>query len=84
LSGEIDYAASLEIGPAIARTAGDCGSAVSFDLGDVTLLDSEGIKMLLTAFATVDERDGHARITRCSECAKRTIKLARLDQILTM
>ena len=52
LSGEIDYAASLAIGPAIDRIASECDSELLFDLDRVTLIDSEGIKGSTRAIMT--------------------------------
>lgn len=82
LSGEVDYAASLDLTPTIDDIADSCESDLVFDLGDVTLLDSEGIKLLLKAFARMKEKHGQARIVRCSRIADRVIRLVGLDQVL--
>lgn len=42
LSGDLDYAASIELGPKLVDIIDRCGADLCFDLGGVTLLDSRG------------------------------------------
>lgn len=82
LSGEIDYAASLAIGPAIDRIASECGSDILFDLDRVTLIDSEGIKMILCAARLARMRSRRARVIRCSDRVSRVLRLAGVHDVL--
>lgn len=82
LSGEIDYAASLELNGLMEKFAADQVNELHFDLGDVTLIDSEGIKVLATALEQMRIKRGTAAITRCSGRALRIIKLAGMEEML--
>ena len=84
LSGELDFLATLELTPQLDDIARYCSGETLFDLEQVTLIDSEAIKMLLRAFALVINRRGLARVIRCSERACRIIKIAGADAIFGM
>jgi anti-anti-sigma factor len=75
LSGEIDYAASLAIGPELNRLVGR-GSDIHFDLDRVTLIDSEGIKMILDAARSAEMQNRRASVVRCSDRVDRILRLA--------
>jgi anti-anti-sigma factor len=81
LSGEIDYAASLAIGPKLDQIA-DHASGILFDLDRVTLIDSEGIKMILCATQTVRMKNRRAEIVRCNDRVDRILKLAGVHDCL--
>lgn len=83
LSGEIDYAASLKLMPLLDKLTHECECDLLFDLDEVTLIDSEGIKMLAQVFNRMYQKQRHARIVRCSERAVRIIKLAGMHELLT-
>ncbi len=82
LSGEIDYAASLALGPDLERIAQSCSVDLLFDLGQVTLLDSEGLKLLLGALERMRQKDCEARVTRCSKSAERVLRLSGMHELL--
>lgn len=84
LAGEIDYAASLELINKISEVSTETCSELQFDLTKVTLLDSEGIKVLLQTFDQMRSKNGKARIVNASEQAKRVVKLAGIEQILNL
>ena len=82
LSGEIDYAASLELTPKLDKVMEHCSGELLFDLGNVTLLDSEGLKVLLTALDRMRRKQGRARVIRCSKSAQRILQLTGLHELL--
>ena len=82
LSGDVDYAASLELVPQLTDIADSCDSDLVFDLSNVTLLDSEGIKALLAAQARMRAKNGHMRVVRCSRSAQRVLRLVGVDDML--
>ncbi len=82
LTGEVDYAASLEIHPKLRELTKDCPDELILDLNAVTFLDSEGVKLLISAFQWMDDRNGHARITKCSPCVERILKIVKLGALL--
>ena len=84
LAGEIDYAASLVMSRELDAAVASCGTAVVFDLQNVTLVDSEGIKLLLRAFRRASELSKRARVVRCSSAARRVIRLAGAERLLGM
>ena len=82
LAGDIDYAASLELAPELAEIVEDCDAELLFDLSEVTLIDSEGIKALMVAHAAMREKDGHVRVVNCSQAALRVLQLVGVDDML--
>jgi anti-sigma B factor antagonist len=76
LSGEIDYAASLELESVTHEVTSQCGSELLIDLGDVTFIDSEGIKTLINIFKLMQNKGGAARIVRSSPFVNKVLKLA--------
>lgn len=82
LSGEIDYAASLELHGLMSKFLADQVKELHFDLGDVTLIDSEGIKVLVKALEKMQMKRGSVAIIRCSGRAMRIIKLAGMEEML--
>lgn len=84
LSGEVDYAASIELNPTLGDIVDRCDKDLLFDLSDVTMIDSEGIKSLLMVIARMHDKHARARVVRCSRIADRVIRLIGLDQIMDM
>ena len=82
LSGEIDFAAALELTPKLEVIAQACEDELLFDLQEVTLIDSEGIKMLLALFDLVYEKGCTAYVVAASDCANRVIQMAGLSDVL--
>ncbi len=82
LSGEVDYAASIKLNNTLGDIADLCDKDLLLDLGDVTMIDSEGIKMLLMVLARMREKRARARVVRCSRIAGRVIRLIGLDQVM--
>lgn len=82
LSGDVDYAASLELAPKLADIADRCDTDLLIDLGKVTLIDSEGIKALMVACARMESKHGRLRVVNCSRMAERVLRLVGVDQVL--
>jgi anti-sigma B factor antagonist len=82
LSGEVDYAASLELLPQLADIINHCDSDLLFDLGGVTLIDSEGIKAILVARQGMRLKNREVRVVNCSHVAQRVLKLVGVDEAL--
>lgn len=82
LSGEVDYAASIELNRELLDIADRCDKDILFDLSDVTLIDSEGIKSLLMVLARMHDKKAQARVVRCSRIADRVIRLVGLDRVM--
>jgi len=82
LSGDVDYAASLELAPQLADIAEQCETELCLDLGAVTLIDSEGIKALMGAYATMRSKNGRVCVTNCSRQAYRVLHLVGADDML--
>lgn len=82
LSGEIDYAASLELAPQLIQIADECDVDLLLDLEDVSMIDSEGVKALLGAYARMRGKQGNMRVTKCSEIAQRVLHLIGVDEML--
>ncbi len=84
LTGEIDFAASLDIDPLLAKAVSECNDELLLDLENVTFIDSEGIKMLLHAFGELAEKKKRARIVKCSPRIRRVFKLAGVETLLNV
>ena len=83
LSGEIDFAASLELRPKIDEITRNCKGELLLDFSQVTFIDSEGIRTLMTLFRRIHEKSARARVVSCSPCVIRVMKLVGFDQLLT-
>jgi anti-anti-sigma factor len=82
LSGDVDYAASLELVPQLIDIADHCDKDLLIDLEGVTLIDSEGIKALLATCKRMRNKQGNARVVRCSPMAERVLRLVGVDEML--
>lgn len=82
LSGEMDFAASLQLTPKIAELTESDARELLFDLSDVTLIDSEGIKTLLIALDAMRKKSGQARIVGCSKAVKRILDLVGITDLI--
>jgi len=78
----VDYAASLELNTTLGNIVDRCDKDLLLDLGEVTMIDSEGIKMLLMVLARMREKRAHARVVKCSRIARRVIGLVGLDRVM--
>ena len=82
LTGEIDYASSLDLRPQLHELTANCCNNLLIDLNEVSFIDSEGIKTLIAMVSWMQERQGEARIVRCSPCVARVLKIVGLDYLL--
>lgn len=82
ISGEIDLAASVELGPQLMSIAQSGPGELRLDLSRVTLIDSEGVKMLLSVVDTARGAGRAARVTELSPCAERVIRIIGLGELL--
>ena len=82
LCGEIDYTASLELEPKLRDITRNCTTELLFDLSQVTLIDSEGIKLLLNARDRMIRRSGRFGIIKCSNIAQRVLTIAGVGFLL--
>jgi anti-anti-sigma factor len=82
LSGDVDYAASLELAPQLSEIVEECDTELVFDLSGVTLIDSEGIKALMAAHAGMRDKDAVMRVSNCSQSALRVLRMVGVDDML--
>ncbi len=82
LSGEIDYAASLQIGASLHELVSESDGELLLDLDDVTFLDSEGLKMLLALFDQARRMNRKPQIVGLSERVRRVTDLAGVSDAL--
>ena len=78
--GEIDMMSA----PVLALKLGeiDGGTAAVVDLGDVTFMDSSGLKVLLTAATRHTASGGSLVLRRPSEAVRRIVRLTKLEDVL--
>lgn len=82
LSGEIDFSASSQLCSQLQTVTRLYNRNVLLDMGAVTHIDSEGLKMLLGIAQQVKLNSGTTRIVNCSNIVRRILTLLGLDQIL--
>jgi len=82
ISGDIDLAAAIELGPQLLNIARSGPAELLIDLSEVTLIDSEGVKMLLSVVDTARGTGRLARVTQLSESAERVIRIIGLGEML--
>lgn len=82
LAGEIDYAASIGLAPELAEIVRKCDAELLLDLDEVTLIDSEGIKVLMAAYAAMRDKARCMRVVNCSKPALRVLHLVGVDDML--
>jgi anti-anti-sigma factor len=78
--GEIDLETSAELSAVLADL--DADSNVSLDLGDVTYIDSTGLRVLLTARDAATEAGGGLRVSATSSIVARLIEITGASDLL--
>jgi len=73
VSGEIDLETSAQFSSVLADLDG--GGHVRLDLGDVTYIDSTGLRVLLTARDAAAEAGGSLRVSATSSIVARLIEI---------
>ena len=73
VSGEIDLETSAQLSSVLADLDG--GGQVRLDLGDVTYIDSTGLRVLLTARDAAAEAGGSLRVSATSSIVARLIEI---------
>ena len=81
LWGEIDYAATLALAPVVNEIVDDSVCDLLFDLENVTLIDSEGIKMLLAVFERLRLQRRNGEVLRRSRQVDRIMTLAGVHEL---
>jgi anti-anti-sigma factor len=74
VSGEIDLDTNSEFGQAL--TGVPAVLRVDVDLGEVSYMDSAGLRSLLTARADVEQRGGRLRVVKASAIVSRLFEIA--------
>jgi anti-anti-sigma factor len=81
LWGEIDYAATLALAPVVDEIVEDSACDLLFDLENVTLIDSEGIKMLLAVLEQLRRQQRNGEVVRRSKQVDRIMTLAGVQEL---
>lgn len=82
LTGEIDYPATLDINPRLHELTQQCDNELTMDLKDVTYIDSEGIKTLLSVCLWMAEKNGRAIVINCSPPVQRVLRITGMEWIM--
>ncbi|MFI6641112.1 STAS domain-containing protein [Streptomyces sp. NPDC050504] len=80
--GEIDLLAATRIGPTFDSATGRASPAVVVDLNRVDFMDCSGLTLLVRARRRVVERDGTLNLVCARPPLLRTIRAARLTELL--
>jgi anti-anti-sigma factor len=80
VSGEIDLETSAELGAVLAGLDGD--GDVCLDLGEVTYIDSTGLRVLLTARDAAAAGGGNLRVSATSSIVARLIEITGSGELL--
>lgn len=80
--GELDMWTSVKLQEVFDTVQGDEHKLLELDLGEVTFLDSEGIKTLVGGHRSLKDRNVTLSITACSRCVARILTLSGVDGLL--
>ena len=80
VGGEIDLETSAQLRAVLAEL--DADSNISLDLGDVTYIDSTGLRVLLTARDAANEAGGDLRVSATSSIVSRLIEITGAAELL--
>jgi anti-anti-sigma factor len=84
LAGELDLSCEDPMHAEVARVMESCPRAVVIDLGDVTFIDSPGLRMLLD-LASTSRRDGfELTLIGADRQVRRSIRITGLDRLLPL
>jgi anti-anti-sigma factor len=78
--GEIDLETCAELSAALATLDGSRN--VSLDLGDVSYIDSTGLRVLLTARDAAEKAGGSLRVSTSSNIVARLIEITGANELL--
>jgi anti-anti-sigma factor len=78
--GEIDLETCVELSAALAALEGP--RSVSLNLGDVTYIDSTGLRVLLTARDAAEKAGGNLRVSTTSHIVARLIEITGANDLL--
>lgn len=82
LSGSVDLAAAVALGPKLEEITQQCGKELRFDLHGVTFMDSEGLKALIKAYKQMQAKSGCIKVISSSKCVYRLLELTGLVDLL--
>jgi anti-sigma B factor antagonist len=80
VSGEIDLESCVDLRAALATLDGS--GNVLLDLGDVSYIDSTGLRVLLTARDAAEKAGGSLRVATTSNIVARLIEITGADELL--
>jgi anti-anti-sigma factor len=84
LAGEFDLSCEDAMRAEVARVTESCPRAVVIDLGDVTFIDSPGLRMLLD-LASASRRDGfELTLIGADRQVRRSMRITGLDRLLPL
>ncbi len=80
--GRLDIATAPHVSETIAGMVASGTRRISLDLGQVSFLDSEGVKVLLKIYQFIRISGGTIRMVSCSQPVRRILDLLSLGAIL--
>jgi anti-sigma B factor antagonist len=84
LAGELDLSCEDPMHAEVARVTESCPRAVVIDLGDVTFIDSPGLRMLLDLASTSRRDDFELTLIGADRQVRRSIRITGLDRLLPL
>ncbi len=84
ISGELDLALSIKLGPQLNAVLRTPARAVVIDLEAVSLVDSSGIALLLTAYRRLEQAGRQLAIACPTGSSRRAFEVTALDRQLPM
>jgi anti-sigma B factor antagonist len=82
VSGELDLWTSTRLQEVFNSADSFDNNRLELDLSNVTFLDSEGLKMLVAAYRSLDMHNKKMVITACSQYVSRVLRLSGVDSLL--
>jgi anti-sigma B factor antagonist len=82
--GEVDLGTASRLSEAATAAIADIGPALVLDIGDVTFMDSTGLKVLLAVQKRAQLAGGMLAIANAARPVQRVIEVTGLDRTLTL
>lgn len=79
VAGELDAYSSPQLESQISGLTDDAVDQVVLDLSATRFLDSSGLRAILSAQQSLQERDGRLRLRKPSEAVRRLLEITGLD-----
>lgn len=80
VQGELDYATAPLLQETLIEALNKNAQNIDLDFCAVTFFDSEGLKVIIRAYKTIQDRGGSLNVLGCNKYVARTFEILGLDK----